>query len=176
MWFDTWYDVWRIAVIGPLAYTTLVVFLRIAGKRTLAKLNAFDFVVTVALGSTLATVILDGAVSVAEGALALGLLVAIQYVVATTTLHLRPLRRLVKSVPTVVVRRGELLDDVIRAERLNDDEIHQALRRSGVAEVADVAAVVLETDGSFSVIEHADEDAPALRGVRGWPDATPATE
>jgi uncharacterized membrane protein YcaP (DUF421 family) len=47
MWFDTWSDVWRTVAIGTAAYVTLVAVLRTSGKRTLAKLNAFDLVVTV---------------------------------------------------------------------------------------------------------------------------------
>jgi hypothetical protein len=50
------------------------VVLRVSGKRTLAKLNVFDFVVTVALGSTLATILLNSTVSWAEGAVALAVL------------------------------------------------------------------------------------------------------
>lgn len=168
MWFDAWSDTARVVVIGPLAYGALVVFLRLSGKRTLAKLNAFDFVVTVALGSTLATIVLSADVSFAEGATGLGLLVALQYLVATASRRLPAVRRLVKSEPQVVLRNGELLHDVLRKERLNVEEVHQALRQSGIAEMADVAAVVLETDGSFSVLAGASPGASALVDVQGW--------
>lgn len=59
MWFDTWSDLLRIVVVGSAAYVTLVLVLRFSGKRTLAKLNAFDLAVTIALGSALATVLLS---------------------------------------------------------------------------------------------------------------------
>lgn len=168
MWFDSWSDTVRVALIGPLAYGSLVLFLRLSGKRTLAKLNAFDFVVTVAIGSTLATVLLSPDVSFAEGALGLGLLVALQYVVATTSRRFPAVRRLVKSEPQVVMRDGALLHDVLRKERLNVEEVHQALRQSGIADTAGVAAVVLETDGSLSILATAPPGASALAGVRGW--------
>ncbi|MDQ3601244.1 MAG: DUF421 domain-containing protein, partial [Actinomycetota bacterium] len=71
MWFDTWTDLGRVLIVGPLAYAALVAVLRISGARSLSKLNAFDLVVTVALGSTLATVLLNGSVSLAEGVLGL---------------------------------------------------------------------------------------------------------
>lgn len=48
MIFQDWEGVVRTILVGVLAYATLVIFLRISGKRTLAKLNAFDLVVTVA--------------------------------------------------------------------------------------------------------------------------------
>lgn len=50
MWFDSWSVVVRVLVVVAAAYMTLVAGLRVSEKRTLAKLNAFDFVVTVALG------------------------------------------------------------------------------------------------------------------------------
>jgi uncharacterized membrane protein YcaP (DUF421 family) len=59
MWFSTWSDLTRILLVGAAAYVTLVVILRTSGKRTLAKLNAFDLVVRVALASTPATIFLD---------------------------------------------------------------------------------------------------------------------
>lgn len=69
----------RLLVVGPVAYVSLVLLLRVNGKRTLAKSNAFDLVVTVALGSTLATVLLSSTVSIAEGVLGMMLLVGLQY-------------------------------------------------------------------------------------------------
>jgi uncharacterized membrane protein YcaP (DUF421 family) len=65
MWFDTWSDVLRVLAVGAAAYGALVPPLRVSGKRTLAKLNAFDWVVSVALGSTLATILLSSDVAAA---------------------------------------------------------------------------------------------------------------
>ncbi len=67
---------------GPFRHAGLIVMLRISGKRTLSKMNAFDFVVTVALGSTLATVFLSKDVVLAEGLLELALLIGLQWIVA----------------------------------------------------------------------------------------------
>jgi len=87
MWFDTWTDLGRVLIVGPLAYAALVAVLRISGARSLSKLNAFDLVVTVALGSTLATVLLNGSVSLAEGVLGLVVLVLLQYLVSRLSLR-----------------------------------------------------------------------------------------
>ncbi len=94
MFYDDVDGLLRVLVVGPLAYLWLVAVLRVTGKRTLAELNAFDFVVTVALGSTLATVVLSGDVAWTEGALALALLALLQYAVAWATTRVRGLRRL----------------------------------------------------------------------------------
>jgi len=152
MWFDSWSDVLRILLVGMSGYAALVVLLRLSGKRTLAKLNAFDFVITVALGSTLATIVLDSSTSLVDGVVALVLLVLLQLVVAVVTARLPWLRTVVTSGPTVVLLDGEPRPEVMRRHRLTLDELHQAVRSTGRGDLNSLAAVVLETDGTLSVI------------------------
>ena len=152
MWFDEWADVARVLLVGAAAYLTLIVVLRISGKRTLAKLNAFDLVVTVAVGSTLATILLNSDVSFAEGAAAFALLAALQFLAATVSSRVKAGRSVLTARPTVLVSQGVLLDGALRRQRVSVDEIHQAIRSSGQGDISQIAAVVLETDGSLSVI------------------------
>jgi len=150
--FDDWAGIGRTLVVGVLAYVALVAFLRISGKRTLAKLNAFDFVVTVALGSTLATIILSGDISLAEGATALGLLVALQYAVTWTSVRVRWVRRAVTGEPRLLVSDGHLVRKAMVAARVTEEEVSSAVRSAGLGDVQRARAVIFETDGSFSVI------------------------
>ncbi|WP_299655331.1 YetF domain-containing protein [uncultured Jannaschia sp.] len=170
MFFDTWYDLLRIVIVGTLAYTTLVVLLRTSGKRTLAKMNAFDLVVTVAFGSTFASAILSSDVSIAEAATAFALLCGLQFGVATLSVRSERFQNLVKSEPSLLFYRGQFLKPAISSQRVTKEEILAAMRGSGVARPADVDAVVLETDGSFSVVSGAtDEPIASLRYVENVP-------
>lgn len=152
MWFDSWSDVMRVLLVGPASYVALVLVLRLSGKRTLAKLNAFDLVVTVALGSTLATIFLSTEVSWSEGVAALGALALLQFLVAVATSRFPRARALVTGTPTLVLRDGRMLADAMREQRLGEPEVRQAIRSTGIGDLAAVAAVVLETDGTLSVI------------------------
>jgi uncharacterized membrane protein YcaP (DUF421 family) len=154
MWFDTWPQLLRIAAAACSAYGLLVVLLRTSGKRTLSKLNAFDFVVTVALGSTLASIALSSEVAVVEGFIALATLIGLQLLVAWLVARSPRLRRAVKSEPIAVMLDGELQVDRIRRQRLSPEEVRQAIRGSGVGGMELVAAVILETDGTLSVVTH----------------------
>ena len=168
MWFDNWSDILRILLVGTAAYAFLVVVIRASGKRTLAQLNAFDFVVTVALGSTLATIILSSDVSWTEGAVALALLVVLQYVVSQLR-RLRGGRKALTAEPTLLVRDGDFLDDQIARHRLTHADIRQTIRSSGVGDLNDVAAVILESDGSMSVITASTlGDGSTLEDVPRW--------
>ena len=152
MWFDSWHDLVRILVVGTAGYATLVLLLRFSGKRTLAKLNAFDFVVTVALGSTLATILLDSRTAWADGVVALGTLVVLQLVAAGLSAWTRAGRQLLTAGPSVLLRDGVPDPAVMRRQRVSMEELHQAVRGSGTGDLSAVAAVVLETDGTMSVI------------------------
>ncbi|MHA6333774.1 DUF421 domain-containing protein [Qipengyuania sp. CAU 1752] len=166
IFYDGWAGVARIAIISAFAYAGLIIVLRLSGKRALSKLNAFDFVVTVALGSTLAAILLNKDVDLVEGMAAFTMLIGLQWVVAYLSVHWGFLRRLVRSEPRVLVREGELLSEAMRNERITRSEIDAVIRRQGLGSVSNVAWLVLETDGSFSVISKEDAgDGSAMQSV-----------
>lgn len=152
MWFDSSSDIVRVILVGTAAYVLLVVLLRVSGKRTLAKLNAFDFVVTVALGSTLATILLSKDVSFVEGAAALALLATLQAIVAAVAVRIPAGRAMVTAQPTMLLQDGVMLDAALRSQRTTASEVRQAIRGTGIGDLSNVAAVVLESDGTLSVI------------------------
>ena len=163
--FDSWLALVRVAVVGTLAYIGLVVLQRVSGKRTLSKMNAFDLVVTVALGSALATVLLSKTVALAEGLLAFALLMGLQWLVSWASVRSGFISRLVKAEPKLLVYRGKLLHDTMRGERVVESEILQAMRAQGIDSLAKVEALVLETDGNFSVVTASGEEPSALEDV-----------
>ncbi|MGK7865426.1 DUF421 domain-containing protein [Falsiroseomonas sp. E2-1-a4] len=152
MLFQDWTSLLRVLLVGSLAYPALVLFLRISGKRTLAKLNAFDLVVTVALGSTLATVLLNRSVSLAEGLVALLLLIGLQFLVAWLSVRSARFSDLVKSEPTLLLHHGRLLETAMRNQRVTEAEMLAALRSGGLSGPEKAESVVLETDGTMSVV------------------------
>jgi len=163
--FDTWAGLARVVVVGVPAYAGLILLLRISGKRTLSKMNAFDLIVTVALGSTLATVLLSRNVALAEGLLALALLIALQFVIAWLSVRSATVNRLVKAEPTLVFHRGRFLHGALRRERVTEGEVRAAARAQGLGALDEIAAVVLETDGSFSVVASAPDAGRSTLGT-----------
>src|SRR5690606_35713547 len=108
VFFDSWESILRTLIISVLAYGSLVVILRVSGKRTLSKMNAFDLIVTIALGSTLATVLLNKDVALADGVLTFALLISFQYIITYWSARSRKVNKLVKSTPTLLVYRGKM--------------------------------------------------------------------
>jgi uncharacterized membrane protein YcaP (DUF421 family) len=161
LFFDSWIGLGRVLLVGLLTYLALVAILRISGKRTLSKLNAFDLVVTVALGSTLATVLLSKEVALAEGVLALALLVCLQFAITWLSVRSERFQQFVKAEPTLLLHGGRFLDAAMCKERVTREEIFAVLRSQGLQSADEAAAVVLETDGSISIVRKRETDAAA---------------
>jgi uncharacterized membrane protein YcaP (DUF421 family) len=152
MFWSSGADLLRIVVIGPLAYLALVLILRVTGKRMLSKMNAFDLVVTIALGSVLATVLLSKSVVLAEGVLALAVLIGLQYVIAWAAVRSPRMNKVIKSEPTLLYYRGEFMQGALRREHVTEDAVRASMRSMGKGSLEEVRAVVLESDGSLSVL------------------------
>jgi uncharacterized membrane protein YcaP (DUF421 family) len=163
MFFDSWIQVVRVLVVGTGAYIALLIFHRLSGKRTLSKLNAFDLVVSVSMGSTLANTLLSSGTALIEGITALGLLVALQFVVTWLSVRSRWFSQLIKSEPTVLLSHGEMNFKAMRSERVVPDELHQAARTEGLSNAWEAMTITLETDGTLSII-------PASKSDRDLPD------
>jgi uncharacterized membrane protein YcaP (DUF421 family) len=87
-----------------------------------------------------------------------------------------PVRKLVRGEATLLLYRGEFLRDAMRSQRVTEPEIYQAARSQGVADLSS-HAVVLETDGSFSVLAAArGTDSCLLTDVSGRDLEESATE
>lgn len=150
--FQNWSAIMRTVLVGTLAYAVLVLFLGISGKRTLAKLNAFELVITVALGSTLSAIILQESIALAEGVAALALLILLQFLVTFWSVRSTRFANAIRSEPALLARNGQFCKDAMRRERITEDEALSAVRASGAQDIAQVQSLILESDGTLSVV------------------------
>lgn len=159
MFFESWSGLLHIGLVGLCAYAALVLLVRLYGKRSLARMNAFDLVVNVALGSVLAATILDRSRPWIEGIFALFVLLFLQFALTWCSARWERFRNFIAGDPSEVVRDGELLHGVMRSQRVAESEIMHALREAGLTELKQAKSVVLETDGRFSVIKQHPKDS-----------------
>jgi uncharacterized membrane protein YcaP (DUF421 family) len=163
--FQGWAPLLRTAIGTTITYIALVVLLRLAGPRTLAKWYAFDLIVTVALGSTFANSVLSGDISVAQSLVGFVILIGLQFIIAFAVAHWSPLRVIVNPQPTLLLHHGKLVREAMRSQRVAEADVRAAVRQHGIDRLEDVGAVVLEADGTFSVIRQLGSQASALADI-----------
>jgi uncharacterized membrane protein YcaP (DUF421 family) len=149
--FESWYNIGRTVTLSVIGFTALIALLRLSGKRTLSKLNVFDFVFVVAVGSVFASTIISKDVTLVEGVVALATLVAIQVVLAELAARSPLAERIINGEPTLLLSHGRFIPRALKRERITEEEVRAAIRAEGVTSVEDVDAVVLENDGTLTV-------------------------
>ncbi len=152
-WFGaSWQTIGYVVTGTVLMYCSTLVSARIAGRRTLAQLSAFDTIITIAIGSLLASTSVSREVSYVQGTAALATLLGLQLAVAASRRRFPLFRRLIEFEPQLTVRDGELhLDASAFGAQLTRAELESALRQHGVFDVTKACLVVLEPTGKVSV-------------------------
>lgn len=147
-----WESVKHILICAPIAFMTLFVFIRISGKRTLSKLTAFDFVVTVVLGSTLSSMML-AKVPLLEGSIALLIVIVLQYALAWTAKHSKALENVINGTPTLLYYNDDFVHTAMNKEVITREEILAEIRKYRIEDLEQVRAVVMELNGDITVIK-----------------------
>jgi uncharacterized membrane protein YcaP (DUF421 family) len=158
IFFDGWESFWRAIIKIVLAYISIVFFLRISGKRTLTKMNAFDLIVTIALGSMLAAVSLNKNIALLDGVIAFMLLIFLQYILTWLSVRSKKFKNIITSNPSLLIYKGELLEDTLKEERITLDELNMAVRNQGISDISKVEVLILETTGDISIIASVEGD------------------
>ena len=167
MIFSSWERLAQVAILGVLTYLSLILILRFYGKRTLSQMNIFEFVVTVALGSLAASIVLNSSVALAEGVVAIFVLSGMQFVMSWLSARSNRIQAVIKANPRLLFYQGKFLEESLLNERVTREEILYGIRQSGIPDLESVAAVVMETNGKLSVIQSSEDgDISTLEYVK----------
>ena len=148
----------RIFFVGTLAYISIIFAVRIFGSRSLSTMNAFDFIITVTLGSVFGRVLTAKGVALSEAILAFVLLLALQFLVSSLETRSKFFKNLVTSQPKLLFYDGKFERGLMKKSRMNQDHLMGAARKKGFASLDQVKAIILETDGTISVLEKSDHN------------------
>lgn len=153
IWFDSWDSIIKIFCITPLAYISIVILLKVSGKRTLSKMNAFDFVVTIALGSVLASVGLYKNIPLADGVATFIVFIGFQFLFSWLSVRIKAFKTLITSRPSLIFYKGNFDYPSMKKERITVEEIYCVARQNGYSSLDRIDIIILETTGDMSIIE-----------------------
>jgi len=142
----------EIALRTALVYLAILIGLRVAGKREIGQMTVFDLVVLLLIANAVQNAMVGPDTSLLGGVLAAAVLLVMNALVAQLRLRVPGLRRFVEGTPTLLVLHGEVIQEHLRQEGLDQETLETALREHGVADVTEVEMAVLEIDGSISVV------------------------
>jgi uncharacterized membrane protein YcaP (DUF421 family) len=141
-------------ILRPIVvYVSLIVGLRLAGKRELAELNPFDLVVLMTLSNTVQNAIIGDDLSITGGLIGAATLLGVNHLIARISFASPKLARLIEGEPTVLMEDGEIKEDRLRQELITRVEIETAAHKQGFVTLEDIDRAVLDPDGSLAFEE-----------------------
>lgn len=152
MFFESWSEITRIVTTTLIIYPFLIIATHLVGKRSFAKMNNFDWIITVAAGSILGSAILLKDVVIAEVLVAVSLLFLLQYLLTWASAHFSTFDKVVKTSPQLVFFDGEYIEHAMKDARLTRTEVEAGVRKAGFGDSSRVMAVVFEADGELSIV------------------------
>ena len=171
-WLTTsWTAISMVILTTVGIYVTLIVYTRMAGLRSFSKMSSFDFAMTVAIGSLIASTILTQKPPLIQSMVALAMLYILQMVVAKLRGKSKIISNAVDNQPLLLMRGTEVLDENLVEAKVTHDDLRAKLREANVTQLSQVKAVVMEATGDVSVLHHEDKehtlDSVLLKDVRG---------
>lgn len=159
--------------LGIIVFRTLVIYLalliglRVAGKREIGQMTPFDLVVILVISNAVQNAMVGPDTSLTGGIVAAFTLLAANALVNRVGLRWRWLNSRIVGTPTLLINRGRFVEDHLRREGVQRDEVLMALREHGIGSVEDVDMAVLEVDGTISVVPMGDGAQRTRRRLRG---------
>lgn len=160
---------WMVVVTAIATYLSLLILTRIAGLRSFAKMSSFDFAITVAIGSLLASILLMKDPPLLQGITALTTLFVLQYLASWGRRHSSLLLHLIDNQPVLLMAGSKVIERHLDQVRLSDADLKSKLRQAGIINPEQVLAVVMETTGDVSIFEKNGQtpDLDMFENVRG---------
>ena len=150
----------EITLRTAVVYLVILIGLRLTGKREVGQMMPLDLAMLILLANAVQNAMTGPDTSLIGGLVAAATLLIINAILTRVAWRNRRIRRFVEGTPTLLIRHGKVLNENLIKEKLNLDDLQQALREHGVASVAEVSLAVLEIDGAISVLKN--DDLPAI--------------
>lgn len=156
-WFEaSWTSIIAICITAVVIYLAVIIFTRLAGKRSFSKMSSFDFAMTVAIGSILASTILSKSVSLVQGIVGLAMVYVLQIGIAILR-RSSHIEKLVDNKPMLLMQGSRVIHENLKRARVTESDLRSKLREANVLELSQVRAVVFEATGDISVLHSKDE-------------------
>jgi uncharacterized membrane protein YcaP (DUF421 family) len=156
----------EIVVRALVVFLFLWVVTRAVGRSTLGELSTFELLLYVTMGDLVQQAVTQQDYSVTGAVLAVGTFALLTVAISWTQWRFPRVRPMVSGRPILVLRRGELLEDAMKSQRLAVADVLVAAREQGFRRTSDIEFAVLEADGRLSFFPY----------EKGDPSGGPATD
>lgn len=147
----------NLGVRAVLVYLTVLVLLRISGKKQMGQMGATEFVSILLISNAVQNAMNGGDNSLIGGLWLAAILIAVSTLISFLTYKSRIFSAIFEGTPTLLVHKGKVLRKHLDHERLSETELRVLLRKQGVDHLRDIETAILESDGTLSITRISEE-------------------
>ena len=148
----------NLVVRAVVVYLSVLLLLRLSGKRQLGQMGATEFVAILLISNAVQNSMNGGDNSLIGGLVLAAALIALSTLISYLTYRSRFFSRLFEGTPTLVVHKGKMIAKALRSERLSEVELRSLLRKQGMQHLSEISTAILEADGTLSVTRVSDPE------------------
>jgi uncharacterized membrane protein YcaP (DUF421 family) len=141
-----------------IMYVFILGIMRVIGKKELSGMSAFEVVLLIVMGDLIQQAVTQQDNSITAAVLAVSTMALLVVATSYVSFRFQRISRVTEGMPVVIVRNGRIQQQLIRMERLTEEEVREAAREQGIPDIANVVVGILETDGRFSFVKRANVD------------------
>jgi uncharacterized membrane protein YcaP (DUF421 family) len=143
----------ELAIRILLAFLVLFTLTRIMGRKEISQLTFFNFVSAIAIGTIGGAIVTDSTFSIQNGVLALVGWSILTIAMGLLDIKSKQARKVIEGEPVIIIKKGKIMEEQLRKQRLDIDELRAMLRKKDVFSLEEVEYAIFETDGSLSVMK-----------------------
>lgn len=150
-----------------IVYLTLLVIMRLMGKRQLGEMELSEFIVAALIADMAAHPLQDIGIPMINGLVPVLVLFCCEVLISGLSMKSIALRSLLFGRPSILIEKGRIRQNELRKNRFTLDELMQQLRNQSVTDISQVEYAILETDGRLNVLLYPDKQpmSPSVLGI-----------
>ena len=149
-----------------IIYTFVLIAIRLMGKREIGQLQPYELVVTIMIADVASLPMQNVSIPLFQGIVPIMGLLFAQVLVSLLTFKNKLLNKLISGKPTVLVAKGQILEENLKKQKYSLEAMLEQLRVNGYQSLLEVDFVILETSGEISVIPKAEEKPVAIKDMQ----------
>jgi uncharacterized membrane protein YcaP (DUF421 family) len=148
-----------VIVRAAVVYVFVSLVLRALGKRELGELTAFELVLLFVIGDLVQQSITQNDTSITAAVLAISTIALLVLGQSYIVFRWKRSRPVLEGEPVVIVHEGRIIGPAIRRERMTAEDVHEAAREHGIADLAEVRVAILENHGKISFLSTSEQQS-----------------
>jgi uncharacterized membrane protein YcaP (DUF421 family) len=150
--FDLETPILELVARAAIVFVTLLILVRLSGKRTVGEFTPFDLLVVILIGESAQAGLTGDESSIWGTVIVAATLFALNLLAAVAAARNKGALRLLEGEPVLLARRGRVMEKALRSNHVPRGDLDEAVRQANLKSLEEVEFATLETSGEITIV------------------------